>query len=286
MIRWQIGDVSITKLVELEMTAPTGGAGSAIPEAHPAAVQGIPWLVPDFADERGFLKMSVHALLVDAPGLRLIVDTCVGNDKPRTAPFFNQLHTDFLARLNTAGWSCESVQAVLCTHLHVDHVGWNTMLEAGQWRPTFPNARYLIGRQEYHHWTSEAPRADTAQLLTDSIEPLLSRGLVDLIETDTRLSAEISLFPTPGHTPGHVSVLIESAGRRAVITGDTMHHPCQIACPDWSSGFDSDPDLSRATRRGFLTRFADQEALIIGTHFGGPSAGRLVREGAAYRLIP
>ena len=169
-MQWTVGDVRITKVVELEMTAPGGGEGTAVPDAYPQAVREIPWLCPDYADERGHLKISVHALLIDAPGLKLVVDTCTGNAKQRTAPLFNQLNTPFLQRFEATGWRREDVQAVLCTHLHVDHVGWNTMWVDGRWVPTFPNARYLIGRAEFAHWTQE-PGRDTEALLADSVQP-------------------------------------------------------------------------------------------------------------------
>lgn len=286
LLQWRVGDVMLTKLPELEMTAPGGGAGTAIPDAYPKAVRAIPWLAPDFADERGHLRMSVHALLVEAPGLKLVVDTCVGNHKRRSVPFFNGLSTDFLERMARAGWARDDVQAVLCTHLHVDHVGWNTVLEQGKWVPTFPHAQYLFGRAEYLHWQSSQGRGDTQELFRDSVQPVLDAGQARFVEVDERLSPEIRLIPTPGHTPGHVSVVIESAGQTAVITGDIMHHPCQVAHPEWSSGFDSDPALSRDTRRGFLSRFAGSHTLVVGTHFAGPTAGTLVREGAGYRLVP
>ena len=156
--------------ISRSLTAPGGGEGTAVPDARPQALREIPWLCPDYADERGHLKISVHALLIDAPGLKLVVDTCTGNAKQRTAPLFNQLNTPFLQRFEATGWRREDVQAVLCTHLHVDHVGWNTMWVDGRWVPTFPNARYLIGRAEFAHWTQE-PGRDTEALLADSVQP-------------------------------------------------------------------------------------------------------------------
>lgn len=287
---WKVGDVSITKLVEVEAAVPGGGApGSMLPDAHPDAVRAIDWLVPEFATTEGHLKISVHALLVETPTLRLVVDTCIGNDKPRNGTLFDRLQTRFLQDLEAAGWSRDSVQGVLCTHLHVDHVGWNTMLVDGRWVPTFPSARYYFGRREFEETECEARersvRSHDGALFADSIQPVVEAGLVTLVETDARLSSEISLMPTPGHTSGHVSVVIESGGARAVITGDLMHHPCQMARPDWSSGFDSDQGISRTTRRAFLKQFADTPTLVIGTHFAGPTAGRIVREGGAYRFV-
>ncbi len=154
----------------------------------------------------------------------------------------------------------------------------------GRWVPTFPNARYLIGRIEYKHWTSQQDREDMTAILADSVTPVWEAGLVDLVETDHRICDEISLVPTPGHTPGHVSVRISSRGEEALITGDFMHHPCQIARPQWSSTADSDPAEARRTREAMLTTFAGTPTLVIGTHFAGRTAGRIVRDGNAYRL--
>jgi len=173
---------------------------------------------------------------------------------------------------------------VVCTHLHVDHVGWNTMLVDGRWVPTFPNARYLMGRIEYAHWTGQRERDDMTAILADSVAPVWDAGLVDLVETDHRICDEVSLAPTPGHTPGHVSVRIASCGEEALITGDFMHHPCQIARPEWSSTADSDPDAARRTREAMLTGLAGTPTLVIGTHFAGRTAGRIVRDGDAFRL--
>ena len=281
-MQWRIGAVTVTKIVELEVT---GGSRFLLPQATYEAVLPIGWLQPDFADQRGRLKMSIHALVVETPSRRIIVDTCLGNDKEnRRIPAWNRMQTGFLADLAAAGYPRETIDTVVCTHLHVDHVGWNTMLVEGRWVPTFPNARYLIGRVEYHHWTAPHGRDDMAAVLADSVTPVWQAGLAELVETDHRICDEISLVPTPGHTPGHVSLRIASDGEAALITGDFMHHPCQIARPDWSSTADSDPAAARLTRERMLTDLADTPILVIGTHFAGRSAGRIVPDGDAFRL--
>ena len=283
MMKWRIGQVTITKIVELEVT---GGSRFILPQATREAVLPIGWLQPDFADERGRLKMSIHALVVETPSRRILVDTCLGNDKEnRRIPTWNKLQTSFLADLAAAGYPRDTIDTVICTHLHVDHVGWNTMLTDQGWVPTFPGARYLMGRVEYAHWTSRHEREDMAAVLADSVTPVWNAGLVDLVETDHRICDEVSLVPTTGHTPGHVSVRIASQGEEALITGDFMHHPCQIARPEWSSTADSDPDLAQLTRRSMLTHLADTPILVIGTHFAGRTAGHVVRDGDAYRLV-
>ena len=238
-MKWRIGRVTVTKIVELEVT---GGSRFLLPQATYEAVLPIGWLRPHFADERGRLRMSIHALVIETPDRRIVVDTCLGNDKQnRRIPAWNNLQGPFLADLAAARYPRESIDTVLCTHLHVDHVGWNTMLVDGKWVPTFPNARYLMGRVEFEHWRQEQERDDMRAVFADSVAPIREAGLADLVETDHRLSDDISLVPTAGHTPGHVSVRIHSDGEEALITGDFMHHPCQIARPDWSSTADSDP---------------------------------------------
>jgi glyoxylase-like metal-dependent hydrolase (beta-lactamase superfamily II) len=281
-MKWRIGGVTVTKIVELEVT---GGSRFLLPQATYEAVLPIDWLRPDFADERGRLKMSVHALVVETAERRIIVDTCLGNDKEgRRIPAWNRMQTSFLADLAAAGYSREAIDTVICTHLHVDHVGWNTMLVGGRWVPTFPEARYLVGRVEHAHWTSQHERDDMKAVLADSVTPVWEAGLVDLVEIDYPICDEVSLVPTPGHTPGHVSVRIASGGEEALITGDFMHHPCQIAHTDWSSTADTDPEAARATRERMLTGLADTPILVIGTHFAGRTAGRIVRDGNAFRL--
>jgi glyoxylase-like metal-dependent hydrolase (beta-lactamase superfamily II) len=281
-MKWRIGRVTVTKIVEMEVT---GGSRFLLPQATYDEIRPIEWLRPDFADERGRLKMSIHALLVETPGRRIIVDTCLGNDKEnRRIPTWNRLQTRFLDDLAAAGYPRETIDTVVCTHLHVDHVGWNTMLVDGQWHPTFPNARYLMGRAEYRHWTAQHDRDDMTAVLADSVMPVQEAGLVDLVETDHRICDQVSLVPTPGHTPGHVSLRIASAGEQALITGDFMHHPCQIAHPEWSSTADTDPDLARITREAMLTRLAAAPVLVIGTHFAGRTAGHVVRDGPSFRL--
>ena len=279
MLRWKVGDVTITQVVELE----TASIGSMVlPQATPALVKAIPWLTPHFIDAEGRLLFSINALLVESGGRRIVVDTCLGNDKERPFREFNRLSGPFLRDLEQAGAPRTAVDLVLCTHLHVDHVGWNTMKVDEQWVPTFPNARYLFARKEWEYWKDEPE--EFGPVVTDSVRPIVSAGLADLVEMDHKLTDEVWLEPTPGHTPGHVSVRIRSAGEDAVITGDMIHHPCQIANPDWSSAVDYDKDQSRATRSDFLRRYADQPILVIGTHFVAPTAGRIVRDGDAYRL--
>lgn len=281
MTRWRIGDVSVTKVLELEAT---GGSRFILPDATPDVVRSHGWLQPHFADENGRLRMSVHALIVATPSRRIVVDTCIGNDKARAILAWNRLQGPFVSDLETAGHPPGSIDTVLCTHLHVDHVGWNTTWLDGRWVPTFPRARYLMGRAEFAYWRSRQADDDHQAAFADSVQPVWDAGLVDLVETDQRVCDEVSLEPTLGHTPGHVSVRISSRGEEALISGDFVHHPCQMARLDWSSAVDYDPERARQTRREMFARLADAGTLLIGTHFATPTAGRVVRDGDAFRL--
>ncbi len=278
MLRWNIGDVRITQIVELT-TASLGP--HLIPQATPQRMAELAWLRP-FLDSNLRLVLSMHALVIESSGQRILVDTCIGNDKERTYPKWNRMQSRFLDDFEAAGFALESIDTVLCTHMHVDHVGWNTRLVNGRWRPTFARAQYLFGQAEWDHWRTEPQ--EYGPVIEDSVQPIFDAGLARLVESDAVVNPEVRLLPTPGHTPGHVSVLISSRGEQAVITGDMIHHPCQVAHPEWSSTADVDQLQSAATRREFLSRFADNPMLVIGTHFAGPAAGRIVRDGNSLRL--
>lgn len=284
-LSWRIGAVKVTKIVELEFT---GGTRFILPQATREAVAGMHWLKPHFMSDNARLIMSVHALVVETPTRRIVVDTCIGNDRSgRMAPHWNNMQGPFLADLAAAGYPRDYIDTVLCTHLHVDHVGWNTRLVDGAWQPTFPRARYLFGRREFEHW-SRPDSGDAAQraVFADSVQPILEAGLAELVEVDHRICEEVRLVATHGHTPGHVSVHIASAGEEAFITGDIAHHPCQLARPGWSTTADGDPDQAAATRRTVFGGLAGRPVLVIGTHFATPSAGRVVRDGEdGFRLL-
>ena len=279
-LRWRVGDITVTRVVEL--TSATIG-NHVLPQAPPDLTAALPWLAP-FTDPLGKLVMSFHSLVIQRGDETIVVDTCIGNDKVRHYPRWNRMQSGFLADFAAAGFEVDAVGAVLCTHMHVDHVGWSTRLVEDRWLPTFAGARYLYAEEELAHWREHDQSEQYGPVMDDSIQPVFAAGLADLVAMDHRVSPEVRLVPTPGHTPGHVSVHIASRGEEAVITGDVMHHPCQAAHPDWSSTADFDQAASAATRRAFLERYADRPVLVIGTHFAGPTAGRVVRDGDAFRL--
>ena len=270
--QWQVGDVTITRIVEMEVT---GGSKFILPDATPEACREYEWLAPHFMDAEGNLVMSIHALVVDTGERRIVVDTCIGNDKQRSIPNWTNLQTSFLADLEAAGYARETIDTVLCTHLHVDHVGWNTMLVDGAWVPTFPNARYLLAEKEYEYWNGAEADALNDGVMDDSVRPVVEAGLVDLVDWEHRVCEEVSLTPTPGHTPGHVSISIRSGGQAALITGDCFHHPCQMTRVDWCSSADFDQAAGRQTREKFLDTYSGSDVLIIGTHFATPTAGKV-----------
>jgi glyoxylase-like metal-dependent hydrolase (beta-lactamase superfamily II) len=279
-MRWNLGRVRITKIAELETI---GSTRFILPLATPEEIRKLPWLIPDFASEEGRLKMSIHALVVETASRRIVVDTGLGNDKEgRNVPTWNNRKTPFLETMTAAGFPPDSIDTVLCTHLHVDHVGWNTRLVDNQWVPTFAKARYVFGKSEYEYWRDHRGEPDKAAVFHDSVKPVMDAGKADLVAGDARLCDEITLIPTPGHSPGHVSVHITSAGEEGLLSGDVAHHPCQMAHLDWSSTADSNPAQSAVTRRDLFGRFADRPVLVIGGHF---NAGHIRRDGDAFRFV-
>ena len=270
MNQWSIGKVNVTRVVEMQVA---GGTKFILPDATREACLPIEWMQPHFMDEAGNLITSIHALVIDDGEKRIVVDTCIGNDKQRNIPSWTNLQTDFLKDLEQAGYPRESIDMVMCTHLHVDHVGWNTMLVDGRWIPTFPNARYLMAEKEWRYWNSHAEEEAYGPVIEDSVRPIVESGLAEFVEEDHELTSEVRLISTPGHTPGHVSVLIESEGSRGLITGDCIHHPVQMTRTDWCSSADFDQDQGQTTRESLLKRYVDSDVLVIGTHFATPTAG-------------
>ncbi len=284
MKTWRIGNVEVTRIVEVwawedDIRMAIEGADASLVLAHP-------WLQPHYATPAGRMLMNFQAFVIQAGGRRIMIDTCIGADREREFPVFTHLQTSFMQDLAAVGVTAANVDIVLCTHLHFDHVGWNTHLENGRWVPTFPNARYLFGREEYDHWMMlrDTGGYHAVNHLADSIDPVIAAGLVDFIAPDHAITDEIRLMPTPGHTPGHVSVRISSQGSEAVITGDMMHHPLQLAVPARAATFDLDKERGSKTRLEFVRRFQDTQVLVIGSHFADPGAGHIVRDGAAWKL--
>ncbi len=283
ILKWQVGDVTITSVPESsDPTSPKFMFSSIDKDGVLALREESPWLEP-FVGDKGHLLQKIHCCIIDTGSERIAVDTCVGNDKERGNPLWHEQQGPFLDRLSASGYSPESITHVVCTHLHVDHVGWNTRLVNGQWVPTFPNAEYLFVEVEFDHWSNTEDLFGDP-VFEDSVAPIKNAGLANLVGSDYVIGDAVSFESTPGHTPGHISIRVDSGDQRAIITGDMAHSPIQIANPDLSSSFDTDPDMARSTRLEAFARWADGRTLVIGTHFGTPTAGTMHVDGDAYRL--
>jgi glyoxylase-like metal-dependent hydrolase (beta-lactamase superfamily II) len=279
---WRVGDVVVTRVAEQQATLPVSGL---FPDCDVSALAPhLDWLRPHFVDEDGQVSLSIHALVIESGGRVIVVDTCVGEHAvpalEMTAPGANP----FLDRFAAAGFDPERVDFVLCTHLHFDHVGWNTRRQGDAWVPTFPNARYLFGRAEYTHWSSASDRAFAGNL-DECVKPIFDAGLAELVEERHAIDERVRLVPTPGHTPGHVSVRIESRGEVAFVTGDMTHHPVQWAEPRWKMMADDDSERAAETRCEVGPALEREGALVIGTHYPDPTAGWLERDGAGLRFV-
>jgi glyoxylase-like metal-dependent hydrolase (beta-lactamase superfamily II) len=229
-----------------------------------------------------FIQLTFQSFLVRTPHHVILVDSCIGNDKPRpTRPWWHmKTDTAFMEGLGAAGVSVERIDYVMCTHMHVDHVGWNTRLENGRWVPTFPNARYVFGKAEYAYWEAENAKADSP-IFQDSVLPVIEAGRAEMVDGEHALGDHLRLLPTPGHTPGHFSVRL-GARDEAVVSGDILHSPLQCRYPEMSVIFDLDTDQGAVTRRRFFERYAETETVCCMTHFPAPSFGKLKRRGQGF----
>ena len=278
-----VGDISISAVVECDSTL--FGALDLFPDATEASLSAeSAWMVPSLYDpDSKAFKSLVQGFVFRADGKTVLVDTCVGNDKPgRSRPDWTLAKFPFLENLAGAGYSPEDIDVVLCTHLHLDHTGWNTRLDNGRWVPTFPNAEYLSNAVELA--ALEKRRAGSAVnrlVYEDSILPVIQSGQLSTVAMDHRLSGSVALEPSPGHTAGHVSVRVSAGGESAVAIGDMMHHPIQALHPDWNSRHCEDPAQARKTRRAFLEQVADTGTWILPAHF---APCRACRDGKAFRF--
>jgi glyoxylase-like metal-dependent hydrolase (beta-lactamase superfamily II) len=281
--RWSVGSCTITSIVEeqVEHVPPE----VFFPEATAADVARHPWLAPDFADERGRIALRVQAFVVEIGTRCVLVDPCVGNDKKLAVPFWNERSFPFLERFDAAGFTPARVDTVVHTHLHADHVGWDTQLDDGTWRPTFVNARHLYTARELA-WVERGGNPGIDGVYAQSIAPVVAAGLADVVAEDADLGDGLRLESTPGHTPGHVSLWIESGGQTALISGDFLHHPVQCAEPAWAEVGDEDRALARVTRRAMLERAHATRALFLGTHFPTSPGGRIEVAGDVWRFVP
>jgi glyoxylase-like metal-dependent hydrolase (beta-lactamase superfamily II) len=281
--RWKVGDATITSVLEDE----TPGIPPELffPDATAADVLRHPDLIPDYADEQGNITLRVQAVVVEIGSRRVLIDPCVGNGKMRALPFWNDLSLPFMERMADAGFDVGSIDTVVHTHLHADHVGWATHQVDDAWVPTFTNARHLYTARELEFCRSLAiPGVE--EVYADSVAPIIDAGLSDVVAEDADLGDGMRLEPSTGHTPGHVSLWIDSGGERALISGDFLHHPVQCAEPQLAEVGDADAEQARETRRRMLAQVAESGALMLGTHFAGSPAGRVVANDDVWRFEP
>jgi glyoxylase-like metal-dependent hydrolase (beta-lactamase superfamily II) len=279
--RWQVGDVKVTSIMETADRIPWAPLFPAETAEH---YKKYDWLVPRFVTPEGQIILAVQAFVLEIHGEKIVIDTCVGNDRSREMPQCSDLQTAFLEDFKSAGFDPDSITNVLCTHLHFDHVGWNTRLEKGRWVPTFPKARYIFGRKEWAYWEDVLKHKEhDVQHIVDSVQPILDAGLADFVETDHRLMDEIWLEPSHGHTPGHVSVRVSSRGQEAIVTGDVFHNPIQLAEPEICSVGCVDKEMSRQTRREFIARYGNTAVRLFAVHFNEP-VGRVVHDTHNWRF--
>ncbi len=282
---FEIGDITIHRIVELER------GFSPILEFLPGLdrqrlEENRGWMEPA-ALEPGSdrLVLCFQSYLVKTPHHTILIDSCIGNDKerPMREAWHRKRDDFFMKGLATAGVAPDDIDFVMCTHLHTDHVGWNTRLDNGRWVPTFPRARYLFSRKEYEYWAEEHKKTPI-KAIADSVLPIVEAKKAELVASDHALDDHVRLAPTPGHTPDHFAVCLGRGGDHAVVTGDLIHTPLQARYPDLVMRFDSDPRQATATRRRFLERYCDTETLCCTIHFPSPSVGHVRRWGDGFRL--
>jgi glyoxylase-like metal-dependent hydrolase (beta-lactamase superfamily II) len=254
-----------------------------------------PALTPQFYKaESDTIYAFLQSWLLEVDGLKVLFDTGAGNDKVRPGlPIFGGLDTPFLQRFAATGLAPEDVDLVICSHLHIDHVGWNTRLDADRWVPTFPNARYLLSAIDRDYWDpagpgprpSQAAAVGNTNVFEDSVQPLLDAGVVDLVQPGHRVSESITLQLGAGHTPGHLVMDVRSRGESALFVADVLHHPVQLYCPDWNSPYCEDQEQARRTRWRVLADAVERNAILLPAHWGGVHCCRVRRAGDAFAPV-
>jgi glyoxylase-like metal-dependent hydrolase (beta-lactamase superfamily II) len=286
----RFGRFAISKIADMDSIPYP--AQRVCPDATPeilrtiAARLGPAVLKPDSLE----FMMSFNCFIIRSGRHTALVDACIGNDKERPhRPAWHRRQAPFLDELRGLGLKPEDFDVVLCTHLHADHVGWNTRLVNGQWVPTFPNAQYVMAETEYEYWRkfhAAGPPADSTvhDAFMDSVLPVVAKGQAVMVPMNHEIEPGLYLEGTPGHTPGAVVIHVEDGGQHAVLCGDMMHHPSQVIFPEWSTNFCADPDMSRKARVDFVRRHADTGTRILTGHFPPPTIGQIRRDGSRHRF--
>jgi glyoxylase-like metal-dependent hydrolase (beta-lactamase superfamily II) len=246
------------------------------------------WLQPRFLDANDKLILCIQSYVVETPHHTIMIDTCVGNHKPRaTRSFWNMMNSDRYEKgLAASGFSVSDIDFVMCTHLHTDHVGWNTRLENGRWVPTFPKARYVFADRELAYWTKRQQDDPAAcPWIVDSVLPIVAANRADIVKSAHAFNDLVTLIPTPGHTIDHYSVRVGRPGDDAIITGDMIHSPLQARFPELGMMADYDSKQAGASRRALFGHVCDTSTLMCTAHFPSPSTGRVVRHRDAFDFI-
>jgi len=283
--RFAIGDITVHRIIEDEQ--PLFDPFSFFPGLGAERLaENRAWLEPTALDPAtGKLVMCVQSYILRTPHYTILVDSCIGNHKsvPTIPEWHRKSDGNYMGALAAAGLGVEDIDIVLCTHLHVDHVGWNTRLEDGRWVPTFPKARYLFSRRELDHWLARHAEAPLGPI-GESVVPILEAKRADLVTNDHAIDDLVRLEPTPGHTIDHMAVRVASRGQQAVLSGDLIHSPLQARYPEIAMRADYDPAQAVATRRRFLECHCDTPTLVCTAHFPSPSCGHVTRWGDGFRL--
>ena len=282
-LKFSIGDLTIHRIIEQEV--PFFPALELLPDLTPDRLaENRDWMKKARAiDDNDVLILCFQSYIVTTPHHTILIDSCIGNDKPRPARPKWHMKTDdtYMHALTAAGVSPADIDYVMCTHLHVDHVGWNTRLENGRWVPTFPKARYVFGKTEYDYWSEQNKKAEVPPF-ADSVLPVVEADRAEIVSGDFAIGDHVRILPTPGHTPGHVAFALGKGKDDAVFSGDLMHTPLQTLYPELSPRFDVDPAQAAVTRRSFLERYCDTNTVCCTAHFPSPSVGRIRRKGNAF----
>ncbi|MGJ4916097.1 MBL fold metallo-hydrolase [Bradyrhizobium sp. HKCCYLRH2060] len=280
-LTFSVADTTIHRIIEQETTFLP--AREMFPELTPEMLAADSALQAAGAlDAQDTLILCFQSYVVRTPHHTILIDSCIGNDKPRARPVWNMKSDDsYMRALAAAGVSVDDIDVVMCTHLHTDHVGWNTRLDNGRWVPTFPNARYVFAQREYDYWVAQNAKAEVPPF-ADSVLPVVEAKRADIVGDEFSIGDHIRLLPTPGHTPGHVAIAVGKGRDDAVFAGDLIHTPLQLGLPELSPKFDVDPKQAAVTRRTFLERYCDTATLCCTAHFPSPSVGRIRRKGSAF----
>jgi len=283
----QVGNTVIHRIVEQE--APFFPAFTFFPTLSKELYEeNKAWLQPAYIDASDRVMLCIQSYLVQTPHHNILIDSCVGNDKPRpTRPFWNMMKSDrFEKGLAATGIGIGDIDFVMCTHLHTDHVGWNTKLENGRWVPTFPKARYVFADRELAFWTKRQKDDPAAcPWIEDSVLPIVAANRVDIVKSAHAFNDLVTLIPTPGHTIDHYSVQVGKPGTDAIITGDMIHSPLQARCPELGMLADYDSKQAGVSRRELFGKVCDTSTLMCTAHFPSPSCGRVVRHKDAFDFV-